>query len=87
MNKLQAFEFVDKFELVMSSKEGSLEKAYPKIKDVQTFKRVLGSQYKNFVLKNDVSERNFANACHRLARRGLILSKSNIETALKTVGE
>lgn len=82
MKKLQAYEFVDKFELVMSVKEESLERAYPKIKDISIFKRVLGSQYKNFCLKGNTSERDFANACHNLARRGLILSKKNIETLL-----
>lgn len=82
MNKLNAYQFVDKFELVMSDREGSLEKAYPKISNIEVFKRVLGRQYKTFVLNGDVSERNFANAVHKIARRGMMLSKENIQTVL-----
>lgn len=82
MSKLNAYQFVDKFELVMSDREGSLEKAYPKISNIDVFKRVLGRQYKTFVLNGDVSERNFANAVHKIARRGMMLSKENIQTVL-----
>lgn len=87
MNKPNAYQFVDKFELVMSDREGSLEKAYPKISNVQVFKRVLGRQYKNFVLNGNVSERRFANAAHKIAKRGLMLSKENIEIVLSKDGE
>lgn len=82
MNKPKAYQFVDKFELVMSDKEGSLEKAYPKISDIAVFKRVLGRQYKTFVLNGNTSERSFANAVHKIAKRGLLLSKENIQTVL-----
>lgn len=82
MNKINAYQFVDKFELVVSNKAGSLELAYPKISNIEVFKRVLGRQYKTFVLNGDVSERNFANAAHKIAQRGMMLSKQNIETVL-----
>lgn len=82
MSKLEAYKFVDKFELVMTDRAGSLEKAYPKISNIQVFKRVLGSQYKTFVLNGDVSERDFANAVHKIARRGMLLSKENIKAVL-----
>lgn len=86
MSKINAYQFVDKFDLIISEREGSLEKAYPKISNIEVFKRVLGRQYKTFVLNGDVSERNFVIAVHKIARRGLLLSKENIQTVLSLKG-
>ena len=73
-------QFVDRVEIKFALNEGTtLEELFPEVRDVQIWKRVLGSCYKWLLKEQLMSEQDFLKAVLFLSFEGKMISKENIK--------